>query len=88
MDLNVLGLSTQSLLIVLIVLLVLQCYGVIKCQEGIDAMKLRFATEGYGLSGADYNGGHLNFESAKGAGKVIASDRGIDTMEGLNLVDQ
>lgn len=35
-DLNVLNLSTQSLLIVLIVLLVLQCYGYLKCkQEGL-----------------------------------------------------
>ena len=97
LDLNILGLSEQSLLMVLIVLLVLQCYGVLKCteglQEGASAAKQRFAgvLEGYygsGLTGANYNGGHLNFESNAGPGKVISSGRGLDTMEGLNLVDQ
>ena len=36
MNLNVLGLSTQSLLTVLIVVLILQCYGVLKCSEALS----------------------------------------------------
>lgn len=94
MNLNVLGLSVQSLLTVLIVLMLLQCYGIIKCQEGVSASKQRFAgirSEGYygaGLSGANYNGGHLNFESNKGVGNVVGSGRQIDAMEGLASVTE
>lgn len=55
LDLNVLGLSTQSLLTVLIILLVLQCYGIIKCSEGLapwDTFDARFQQERDGPIGA------------------------------------
>jgi len=98
MELNILNLTTESLLMVLIILIVLQCYGVIKCQEGASMGKQRFAgirseglasvTEGFGLSGADYNGGHLNFESTHSDGRVVSSGRNVDTMEGLASVTE
>lgn len=94
-----LGMSSQTLLVVLIVLLIIQTVGVFVCKEGVSAGKQRFASErsgiaslveGYGLSGADYNGQHLNFNSSKGEGNVISSSRPLETMpemkEGLNLV--
>lgn len=93
------NMSTQSLLVILIILLVIQTVGVFVCKEGVSAGKQRFASErsgiaslveGYGLSGADYNGQHLNFHSSKGEGNVVSSSRPLETMpemtEGLNLI--
>lgn len=100
MDLNVLNLSIESLLIIMIIMFVVQYYKINKFKEGVDGMKLRFASvdsEGFGsgLSGTDYNGGHLNYRSSHGAGKVITSTRdlmnseGLATVtEGLNLIDE
>lgn len=38
-NLNVLNLSTQSLLIVIIFIILLQIYGIIKCSEGLQDLK-------------------------------------------------
>ena len=37
-NLNVLQLSTQSLLIVLIIVILMQCYGVLKCNEAMSTV--------------------------------------------------
>ena len=60
LNLNILNLSTNSLLMVLIILLVLQCYGVIKCSsEGLkpwDTFDARFQQERDGPIGATPSG--------------------------------
>ena len=58
-NLNVLGLSTESLLIVLIVVILLQCFGILKCQEGMapwDTFDARFQQERDGPIGATPSG--------------------------------
>lgn len=91
-NLNVLGMSEQSLLIIIIIIVIIQSISMISYSEGISAYKQRFASvrsgiaEGYGLSGADYNGGHLNFNASKGEGGVIKVSRDIDNIEGLASV--
>ena len=64
LNLNVLNLSTQSLLIVLIVILLLQCYGVLKCQEGLS-------TVDYDKYQAAYNQEQDNTIGATSAGDAL-----------------
>ena len=55
LNLNVFGLSTQSLLMALIIVLLFQCFGVLKCQEGLkpwDTFDARFQQERDGPIGA------------------------------------
>ena len=64
-DLNILGLTTQSLLCVLIVVLLLQCYGVLKCQEGMstvdyDKYQAAYNQEQDNTIGATTSGNALN----------------------------
>jgi len=64
-DLNVLGLSVQSLLIVLIVLMLLQCFGILKCTEGMsnvdyDKYQAAFNQEHDNVLGATESGRSLN----------------------------
>ena len=65
LDLNILGLSTQSLLVVLIVVLLLQCYGVLKCSEGLstvdyDKYQAAYNQEQDNTLGATSSGDALN----------------------------
>ena len=53
-DLNILGLTTQSLLCVLIVVLLLQCYGVLKCQEGMSSVSYDKYKAGHNQEGDSY----------------------------------
>ena len=58
-NLNVLNLSIQSLLCVLIVVILLQCYGVLRCQEGLgpwDTFDARFQQERDDAIGATPSG--------------------------------
>ena len=64
-DLNILNLSVQSLLTVLIVLLLLQCFGILKCQEGLsnvdyDKYQAAYNQEQDNTLGATTSGNALN----------------------------
>lgn len=59
LNLNILRLSEQSLLCVLIVIVLLQCYGYLKCSEGLkpwDTFDARFQQERDGPIGATPSG--------------------------------
>jgi hypothetical protein len=94
-NLNFLHLSTESLLIIVIILCVLQYFTSLVKREGVDAGKQRFASiESYypgDLSGADY-ASHLNFESSKGPGNVVNTRHYVKIPEGYasvtGLVDE
>lgn len=90
-NLNFLRLSTESLLILVIVLFMIQYFTSLAKSEGISAGKQRFASissEGYypgDLSGADY-ASHLNFESNKGPGNVVNTRQYVKLPEGYASV--
>lgn len=92
-NLNFLGLSTESLLIIVIILFIIQYITSLVNQEGISMGKQRFASigsEGYypgDLSGADY-ASHLNFESSKGPGNVVNTRQYVKIPEGYASVTE
>jgi hypothetical protein len=93
LNLNFLGLSTESLLIIVIILFVIQYFTSLVKSEGISSGKQRFASipsEGYyqgDLSGADY-AHNLNFESSKGPGNVVNTRQYVKIPEGYASVTE
>ena len=65
LNLNILGLSVESLLTVLIILMVLQCFGILKCKEGMsnvdyDKYQASYNQEQDNMLGATSSGDSLN----------------------------
>lgn len=95
LDLNVIGLSVNSLLIVLIVILLLQCFGHIKCQqqvaaavEGGDFGKAAYMVADSGRSareGIQARGTNLLVEGQENRGSILTegvTNRGSILTEG------